>query len=328
MQIDRRTLLATSLIPPAAFAAEPALVGANAPPNTPFEKQWKRFAANAGQAGVPVKLMTSGELGGDEGILASLRRNRIQVGGFTLAAMANVVPEFALLTIPYLFDSAAEAAYVQDITALTVFEPLLREKGLSFLQWTDSGWAGVFSLAPIRVPADVRGKKLRAAPAIAHRTFLEVIGADVVPLGTADIIPSLQTGLIVGGVTTTSYYGPAFSDMARFFTRTRHYPEGGAVVANGAWFGGLSAEQQVAMRRAFGAPAQVRAEIAEADAEISRNLTATGVTFIDLTEGERTEWVEASRAVEEQLVTALGGKAPQVLIALKDARADFRKRGA
>jgi len=323
MRLARRTLLAAAATP--SFARAPAVVGSNAPPNTPWERQWKRFAENAAQAGVPVEMMVGGELGGDEGILAALRRNRVQVGGFTLAAMANVVPEFALLTIPYFFASAEEAAYVQDTTALTVFEPLLREKGLAFLQWTNSGWAGLFSTSPIRDPAQLKGHKYRAAPAIAHRVFLEAVGADVVPIGLADLIPALQTGMVEGGVITLSYYGPTFADTAPYFTNTRHYPEAGLVAANADWFSSLTPTEQAAMRNAFGDIAVVRVEIADTEREMTASLRQRGVTILDLSDDERARWADATSSIAERLVREIGGQASAVLAGMTAARDAFRR---
>lgn len=322
--LARRTVLAVGMAAHA-LARTPAVVGSNAPPNTPWERQWKRFAENATNAGVPVEMMTGGELGSDEGIIAALRRNRVQVGGFTLAAMANVVPEFALLTIPYFFASAEEAAYVQDTTALTVFEPLMREKGLAFLQWTNSGWAGVFSMSPVRTPDQIKGRKFRAAPAIAHRVFLESVGADVVPLGLADVIPALQTGLVEGGVITLPYYGPTFSETARFFTATQHYPEAGVIAANAGWFADLTLSEQVAMRGAFGDIAIVRAEIAETERVMAESLRAKGVTILDLTAAEHAQWASATSTIADRLVATISGRAPEVLAGLTAARDAFRR---
>lgn len=321
----RRAFLAVAAATPAA-GRSPAIVGSNAPPNTPWERQWQRFAENADKAGVPVEMMTGGELGSDEGIIAALRRNRVQIGGFTLAAMANVVPEFALLTIPYFFASAEEAAYVQDTTALTVFEPLLREKGLAFLQWTNSGWAGLFSMTPVRTPGQIKGRKYRAAPAIAHRVFLEAVGADVVPLGLADLIPSLQTGMVEGGVITLSYYGPTFSETARSFTNTLHYPEGGVIAANATWFADLTSAEQTAMRAAFGDIAVLRQEIADIEKSMTASLRAKGVTVLDLTDTEHAQWAAATSGIADRLVADIGGRAPEVLAGLVAARAAFRSR--
>ncbi len=307
-----------------ASARAPAIVGSNAPPNTPWERQWQRFARNATAAGIPVEMLTGGELGSDEGIIAALRRNRVQIGGFTLAAMANVVPEFALLTIPYYFASAAEAAYVQDSTSLTVFEPLLRAKGLAFLQWTNSGWAGLFTMTPVRTPDQLRGRKYRAAPAIAHRIFLEEVGADVVPLGLADLIPSLQAGMVEGGVITLSYYGPTVSETARYFTNTRHYPEAGVVAANAAWFSELSGVEQSDLRGAFGAIDQVRAEIADAEDGFARALRAKGISIIELEPQEHQAWIDATKPIERKLVSLIGGAAEEVLGAMNKARLAYR----
>lgn len=307
-----------------ARAQSPAVVGSNAPPNTPWEAQWARFAERAEAGGVPVASMTAGQLGSDETILAALRRNRVQIGGFTLAAVTGVVPELALLTMPYLFADEDEAGYVQDTVVGAVFAPLLREQGLEFLQLTASGWSGIYAKRPVRVPADLRGRKFRSSPTVAHRAFLDAAGADVVPIGLADVIPALETGLVDGGVMVLSYYGPAVSDAARYFTRTRHYYEGGLVLANAAWFDRLDEAQQAALRAAYDTPAQSRAIVRAAEAEILRRLTAKGVTVIEPTPEEHAAWVAATSPAAERLVRDIGGQAADVKARLVAARDAYR----
>jgi TRAP-type C4-dicarboxylate transport system substrate-binding protein len=309
-----------------AGAQSPAVVGSNAPPNTPWEAQGARFARRAEAGGVPVSSMTGGQLGSDETILAGLRRNRVQIGGFTLAAVTGVVPELALLTMPYLFETEDEAGHVQDTVVGEIFAPLLRAQGLEYLQLTASGWSGIYAKRPIRLPADIKGRRFRSSPTLAHRAFLDAAGADVVPIGLADVIPALETGLVDGGVMVLSYYGPAVSDSARFFTRTRHYYEGGLVLANAAWFDRLDPGQQAALRAAYDTPAQSRALVREAEAVILKELAAKGATVIEPTAEEHAAWVAATASAADRLVREIGGQAGEVRARLVAARDAYRAR--
>ncbi|MDX2221925.1 MAG: TRAP transporter substrate-binding protein [Rhodospirillaceae bacterium] len=317
---------ATAALVPGARAQAPAVVGSNAPPNTPWEAQWTRFAQRAEAGGVPVSSMTAGQLGSDETILAALRRNRVQVGGFTLAAVTGVVPELALLTMPYLFANEDEAAYVQDTVVGEIFAPLLRAQGLAYLQLTASGWSGIYAKRPVRVPADIKGRKFRSSPTLAHRAFLDAAGADVVPIGLADVIPALETGLVDGGVMVLSYYGPAVSDAAKFFTRTRHYYEGGLVLANAGWFDRLGPAQQAALRAAYDTPAESRAVVRAAEADILAKLAAKGATVIEPTPDEHAAWVAATVSAADRLVRDIGGQAADVRARLVAARDAYRAK--
>jgi len=243
----RLTAGLVALLLVAGAGAEP-LVGravAFAQPNSVWDQEWQRVKAGlAAQNAVRLEYFTRGERGSEEQMLHDIRRGRAHLGGMSLQGLASVVPELNLAMAPYIFDSADEVDFVYDNHLFDVFDPLFAAKNLALLQWVEVGWSGIYSDRPIGVPADAAGLRLRGSPNPAAQSFLAALGADSIPLGSADVVPSLQTGLIAGGVASVLFHFFVTRRYAGHLTLSRHSYDTGAIVVNRRWFEAATAAQR------------------------------------------------------------------------------------
>ncbi len=170
---------------------------------SPWDKHWDYFKAKINETpSVELEYFIRGEVGTEEMMLTALRRNRVQIGGITLWGLAGIIPEAAVPMIPFLFDSEAEVDFVFDNHLKPLFTEFLAERGLVFLDWSEVGWNNLYADKPVLTPDDAVGLKLRGSPNFAAQAFLQSVGADSIPLGTSDIAPALQTGLVDGGLSS------------------------------------------------------------------------------------------------------------------------------
>ncbi len=288
-----------------------------------FEATEQRLEQNWG-ADVDVILLIDGQVGTEESMAAAVRRGRAQMSMLSTPGTSAAVPEMSLLMAPYLFDSFEEADFVLDnfVTALT--EDLFAERGLTFLQWIDSGWFNVFSQTPVRVPADVKGMRMRAAGGPAARVFLQAIGADVAQLPFADLVPGLQTGMLAGGATNTAMYRTvALYELAPYITLTRHGLNPGAVFANKRWFDGLTSSQQAQVGLGI-APTQVVRDDVRAEGVDALDYSASqGAQLITLTDTERAAWKAATEGTHRLLIDEIGGEAARLYDIIQEGRSAF-----
>jgi TRAP-type transport system periplasmic protein len=78
-----------------------------------------------------------------------------------------------------------------------LLEKRLEAKGFIVLFWSDTGFVRFFSKQPVVAPDDLRKTKLFVtASRPAELDIYRFVGCNPVPLEVADILPSLQTGLI------------------------------------------------------------------------------------------------------------------------------------
>lgn len=297
------------------------------------EQHWARFERNvreqAGDTLEPVMLVR-GEAGPEETMLSELRRGRrIQVGGGSFQGLATIVPEIAVVSAPFLFESTEEVDFVFDEYLFEPFSELFAAQGLVVLQYTDIGWVNLYAQKPILEPSDARGYPMRAASSLAALHFTESIGADSKSLPFTDIVPSLQTGLIRGGATSTTMYtyGGVMSE-ARHFSLSRHSYDKGFILANARWFAGLGPHEQEVLRTAFGGHDVVREVTRRMVAETLDGLPDRGIEVHEWTDEQRARWVEQAWPQHERLIRRVGGRAQEIYDLIIEGKQEFQRRQA
>ena len=138
------------------------------------------------------------------------------------------------------------------------------------------------------------------------------MGADSIPLGTADIAPALQTGLVDGGLSSMVFFYYALSDFATHVTETHQSFDQGIVMANKQWWDTLSPEQQRVIRDAFYPIEDARADIRELIKELKSDLVARGTTMHALSDEQRKMWIDATAVTHDAILSEVGGRAQTV----------------
>lgn len=300
-------------------------------PKSVDEALWLEFEQRVEQqrADFDVRLLIRGETGPEEQMLSMLRRGRLQVAGGSFAGLAILVPEIALLSSPFLFDTEAEVDYVTDRYMTPLFRELFAAKGLHLMQWTDIGWVNLYGQRALVLPSELRGRRIRASSSLASQAFITEVGADTITLPFSEVVPSLQTGLIEGGVTSVTMYTlSGVSTEAPHFVLTQHSYDMGVMLANGAWFASLDAAGRDTVENGFGGSANARRRARASVAELEQVLPTKGVTVHRPDSAQRAAWREAAWPSHQRLVRRIGGDAPRVYAALTQGLAEYRARGA
>ncbi len=296
-------------------------------PKSADERLWLEFERRL-ESQLPefdVRLLIRGETGPEEQMLAMLRRGRLQIAGGSFAGVATLVPEIALLSVPFLFDSADEVDFVMDRFMLEPFRELFAAKGLRLMQWTDVGWVNLYGQRPLPAPEDLRGRRIRASSSIASQAFVAALGADTITMPFSDVVPSLQTGLIEGGVTSTTMYSlSGILNEAPHFVLTQHSYDMGVMLANGRWFAALDARARRIVDGSFGGAANARRTARESVASLERTLPERGVRLYRPTSEQREAWRRAAWPAHRELVTRIGGEAERIYATLTAGVAAYR----
>lgn len=327
-------LLAAMVAPAggAAAAAGPAVVAATTFPGTITDEQWKVFVrAVAARADppLPLKMMIRGELGAEEAMVAAARRGRVQIAATSLAGTSQTVPELAVLALPYLFDTTEQMDALLAGVVPAAIAPLFDARGLVFLDWIDSGWVGLYAQDPLTEPGQLAGYKLRTPAVLAAQAMAQVLQADAVYIPYPDIIPTLQTGLIRGGITADyPFFTGGIDAEARYFIYTRHTYDVGAILANKAWFDSLSPANRAIVRTAWGDSAEFRARTRAYTAAAMAKLPAKGTEVVELTPEQRARWASATRPVHAKVLEQLGPGAQALYDAIAAAKAEWARAHA
>jgi TRAP-type C4-dicarboxylate transport system substrate-binding protein len=323
-------LVACTGLAPRADAAPKlqVVVGGTSFRNTIGEAHWLAFQRNAVAASggeLDVKMLIHGELGSEENIVSGLRRGRVQYANLSALIATTIVPELSLLYMPYLFESRAEADYVLDTYLTREYSQLLARRGLELMVLYDLDFQQIWSRKkPILVPADARGMRFRVAASKSAELLGRSIGADLIPLPFADIIPSLQTGLIEAGENgVTLYSRTGTAPEAPHLTITDHSLAMSLIVADKRWFDRLDPRYQKSLRGAFPVAAQIRRDVrAEIESDYAQ-AAKLGYRVYRLTPAQRAQWIATTRTTHNELLRDAGGDSARLYAGIQQARKAF-----
>lgn len=297
-------------------AAEPFVLrqASNSPPGSVYHRQWLDFKAtlertSAGR--IRVELNTNEP--NEANLLSNLRRRRAHCAGVSLQGAATVLPEIAVLQLPFLFSSLSEVDHVYGQPQLTeTFRRLFAAKGLFMHSWVEVSFTNLYGVTPLKTPADVRGQKLRATHSRASQNFIRASGAEAVVLPIAELLPGLQTGLIKGGESGVIVYDAIVARSAPHYTLTQHGFDSGVILCNKEWMDALPADLQRQVVAAWDTPALVKAVRTDIE-RILAGAAAKGITPHRIGETERALW----RAVGERSSAAVMATLPPEAAALR-----------
>jgi TRAP-type C4-dicarboxylate transport system substrate-binding protein len=167
----------------------------------------KEVIEKATNGRVEVKVFPGGQLGTPQAHIEGVRLGTIEGYSNPADFFAGVDSRFGTFSIPYLFKD-------RDHANRTLADPELRsyiltmaeEKGLIGVNVAAQAEAHYFAKNPIRRLADFNGKKLRVNATPAERARMQAFGATAVPMGLAEMITSLQSGVIDGTMSGISIY--------------------------------------------------------------------------------------------------------------------------
>lgn len=182
------------------LAAERIKLATLAPTGSTYHKSllvlreaWRKTS----QGSLDLVVYADGKLGGEADTVGLMGVNSIQAAMLTGVGLSEIEKAVTgLQSIPMGFRDFAEVDYVGE-RLQPMLEERLAAKGFVVLFWTDAGWVRFFSKKPVAHPDDLKKLKLFTWAGSPDQVELyRSAGFNPVPLETADILPSLQTGLI------------------------------------------------------------------------------------------------------------------------------------
>ena len=304
-------LLALSfLVPKASNAADVALrMGTLAPKNSLYHRQLLELGEawrGAEGAGAKFTVYPDGSQGGEAEMARRMRIGQLQGALLSVVGLREIEPSIsALQNLPLLFRSWEELDYVRE-KMRPAMEKKFLEKGFVVIGWGDAGWVRFFSKEAAVRPDDFKRMKFFAWGAEQEQqSIMKSLGYTPVPLETADILPSIQTGMI-NVVPSTPYFALA----SQVYTTAPHMLDinwapivGALVVTKKAWDAMTPAGQDTlrsAGEKAGGnMRAQARREVDEAVVAMQKR----GLIVHKPNAAEMQEW----NALAEQLYPRIRG---------------------
>jgi TRAP-type transport system periplasmic protein len=285
-----------------------------APAKTPWVMQLERFEKDvAEESGGAIRIASfiSAQLGNEQDTVQQVARGRIDMGGFSNGAVALIVPELALLGLPFYFKTLAEQDCVIDGMTAPVSE-MLAKKNVHFLGWTEVGTADIAGKRPFLVPSEVKGLKAASASNKVSAAMWATLGANPTPIGITEITSAFQTGLVDINATVVTFYLPSgLAKAAPVLTRVELADAPGIILMNKATYDKLPADQRAMLDKATArrSATQLRGEIRGFEQTLRDMHVKAGGQIATVTPAQREEWRKVLEPAWPKMVKEVGGDA-------------------
>ncbi len=296
-----------------------------APPNTPWTKHleaWKANVAEASGGAIEIQIFPAGQLGNEFETFKQVQRGRIDIGLFSGSPMTELVPEMALMSTPFLFDSSEVVDCVYGSGMGDALAGLVEERGVKFLQWGETGWVDPYAQDDLSDVAAAEGYKIRVSPQPMSRLIWSSVGANGVEIPYAETPAALQTGQVRGGESAKiTYVAFGLGKLAPHFMKMNTYHLAGAIAMSERAWNRLDAEQQQILIDGLPPVAEFRAGVRGAGAYLLGKYAEAGGPVHDVTPEQRAAWKAMIEPNWPAFVEELGPKAQELWPLMLEAKA-------
>ena len=283
------------------------------PKGNPWVMQIERFAKAVDEESkgeLKIAPFLASQLGSEQDTVQQVARGRIDMGGFSAGSAALVVPEVALLLMPFYFRNTAELDCVLDNHMAKPVAELYEKKGVKFMGWTEVGSIDLFGKKPFLSPKDLNGAKAAAYANKTQTLFFSSLGASPTPLGLPEWIPAFQTGMAEVVLTTiTSALPMGLTKVANVATRITAYDAPALTLMNKASYDKLPKPLQDALLRSFerNPSAQYRTEIRGFENTLYGMHEKAGGQIATPSQEQKDAWRHALDPIYAKIVEETGG---------------------
>lgn len=299
------SLLGTSLAQAAPIVIKFSHVVA---PNTPkgiAALEFKRLAEMRTKGRVRVDIYPNASLYKDKDELEALQLGAVQMLAPSLAKFGQLgLKDYEVFDLPYIFPSEK---VLHEVTQGEIGHALLDQlssRGILGLAFWDNGFKVMSSNSPLRLPSDLKNKRMRIQPSRTLEAQMNELGAISVPLAFSDVYPALQSGLVDGTENPPSnFYTQRMQEVQKYVAVTNHGYLGYAVIVNKKFWTSLPGDLRVILEQCIADATQKNndeaAKLNKAALDAIRK--SPGVQVVDLTPQERETWRKALAPVQVKM---------------------------
>lgn len=237
-----------------------------------------------------------------------LQTGSVEIAAFLPSIYEQFDQRWQIYGMPYLFETTEEARASCDGEAGKYMLSLLEEKGIHGLALWEQGWRHLTtSKKPVRVPADIKGMKIRVMDSPSFIAMMEELGALPLVTSMGELYTALQQGAADGQENPlTTIARRKLYEAQDYLTLTRHTYNPLILGINKKFYDSLPADvQQVLTEAALETvPFQRQATDAE-DAKFLEELKKE-LEVIELTEEEIALWKEATKNILPRFKDTIG----------------------
>ena len=222
-------VLALAVYSTEAMAAGPiifkiATTEADDSPVTKAFLEFEKYVEEKTNGKVDVQHFGNGVLGGEREIIEGIALGTIQMGFPAASVLSMYDDKFNLLELPFVYDSYDVAYKAWDGEIGEIYSKWMEELGfqnLGLVAFSARGFST--NVRPVRVPADLKGIKVRVIESQLYIDLFKAFGANPTPMSDPEIYTALQQGTIQATEKgPMQVYTAKFYELCKYYTWLKH----------------------------------------------------------------------------------------------------------
>jgi tripartite ATP-independent transporter DctP family solute receptor len=229
------------------------------------------------------------------------------------AQIANFVPQFGVLDLPYLVQNAEDAYKLLDgpvvAQELTARAPAA---GFHIVNYWEVTFRNVYTRTPVNTVADLKAKKIRVIPNPTFIALFRGLGAAPTPMAFGELYTALQQGVVDGAENdSVTYFSTRHYEVAKNYALTNHLMLINTFVFSERQWQRLPQDLRAILQKASLEGRQAMLEERRArEAKVMEDLRAAGVNITrpDLkpfVEVGRKTWAESEARLGKDLIAKI-----------------------
>jgi tripartite ATP-independent transporter DctP family solute receptor len=236
-----------------------------------------------------IKGYASNVLGSESAMISSAQGGVQEIVGASSAPVVQLVKEFAVFDLPFLFADEREADAVLDGTVGRALLDRLEPKGLVGLCYWETGFRHVTnSKRPITKAEDLKGLKLRVMQNPVYIDAFNALGANAVPMPFTELYAALESHAIDAQENPYGIiHANKMNEVQKYLSATRHaYSPFVVMVSRKAW-DKLGPEDRRTLQEACGESRDFQRKLnREANGKLLADMRAKGLQFNEIAPAE------------------------------------------
>lgn len=287
-------------------------------------QDFKKIVESESNGDLKVVIFPSAQLYKDKQVPEAVGTGAVEAGSASLGRFAGSVPAVDVVSLPFFFENTAalRAAVSNGSKMRAILDTaILKETGARILWWQAYGHNVYLNKdKPIRLPADLNGKKVRTYGKVQGWTVEAFGGVPTLMSGSKQFL-AYQQGAVDAGMTGLSAVPSRklYEVMNNMTVADDSVIEFVAVV-NDKFLKSLSAKNQdIVLRAAATVEKKLRDAVYSSEEQIAKDLVGK-INVIKLSDDERAQWVNASKPVIARFVKEAGPMAQEVIDAARSGK--------
>ncbi|MDE2371530.1 MAG: TRAP transporter substrate-binding protein [Burkholderiales bacterium] len=235
------------------------------------------------QGRVAIELFPNNQLGSDSDMMSQIRSGALELATFPGTVLSTLIPQTSITGVGFAFSGYDKVWAAMDGAVGDHIRSAIEKANLApFATVWDNGFRQITtSTKPIRTPEDLKGFKIRVPLVPLWVNMFKTLGAAPVSLPLSEAYQALQTKVADGQENPLALIESAkFFEVQKYCSLTNHAWDGFWFIAGGKVWKTIPADlQQIIAKHVNAAARKQRDDIARANVDLQKQLTAKGLVF-------------------------------------------------